>query len=101
MSNEQEKSSAKFDAEKSSKVADMLAAQITGTIGKNKPQSIAEGLLMMTLAVARTIHVLGVVMGCNPKMICKDFCTSLTKYFEMGGDTRIEDIAAAMSQKEN
>jgi hypothetical protein len=102
MEKEQEKRTApKFDAKKSSKTGDVLATLITGTIAKTKPQSIAEGLLMMTLAIGRTLQVLGTVMGCDPKVMCKDFCDSLTKYFEMGGDGRIDDIAAAMKQKGN
>ena len=40
-------------------------------------------------------------MGVDPKIICKDFCDSLTKYFEMGGDSRIDDIAASLKQKGN
>ena len=102
MNNEQEKMAApKFDAVKSSKTGDVLASLITGTIAKAKPQSIAEGLLMMTLAVGRTLQVLGTIMGCDPKVMGRDFCASLTKYFEMGGDGRIDDIAASMKQRGN
>lgn len=102
MPNEQEKRTApKFDAVKSSKTGDLLASLITGTIAKAKPQSIADGLLMMTLAIGRTLQILGTVMGCDPKAMCRDFCASLTKYFEMGGDGRINDIVAAMKQKGN
>ena len=100
--NEQEKKTApKFDATKSSRTGDALAALITGTIAKARPQSIAEGLLIITLAVGRAIQCLGTIMGVDPKIICKDFCDSLTKYFEMGGDGRIDDIAASMKQKGN
>lgn len=100
MSNKQEKRTApKFDVEKSSKTGDMIATLITGTIARNRPQSMAEGLLMITLAIGRTIQALCAVMGCDPKIMCKDICDSLTKYFEMGGDGRIDNIAAAMKQK--
>ena len=102
MNNKQEKRAAMgFDAVKSSKTADLIAGLITGTVARNKPQSIAEGLLMMTLAIGRTLQVLGTVMGCDPKYLCKEFCTALIKYFDLGGDGRIDDIAAAMKQKEN
>ena len=102
MPNKQEKRTApKFDAVKSSKTGDVLASLITGTIAKAKPQSIADGLLMMTLAIGRTPQILGTVMGCDPKAMCRDFCASLTKYFEMGGDGRIGDIVATMKQKGN
>ena len=99
MDEQEKKSAPKFDSVKSSKTGDVLATLITGTIAKARPQSIAEGMLMMTLAVGRAIQVLGTVMGVDPKIICKDFCESLTKYFEMGGDDRIDDIAASMKQK--
>ena len=102
MMEEQKKNTApKFDSAKSSKTGDALAALITGTIAKARPQSVAEGMLMMTLAVGRAIQVLGTVMGVDPKIICKDFCDSLTKYFAMGGDGRIDDIAASLKQKGN
>jgi hypothetical protein len=40
-------------------------------------------------------------MGVDPKIICKDFCESLAEYFEMGGDGRIDNIAASLKQKGN
>ena len=101
MEEQKKKTAPKFDSVKSSKTGDVLATLITGTVAKARPQSIAEGMLMMTLAVGRAIQVLGTVMGVDPKIICKDFCESLTKYFEMGGDDRIGDIAASMKQKGN
>ena len=96
-----ERTALKFDAEKSSKAGDALASLITRTIVNTRPQSIAEGLLIITLAVGRTIQILGTIMGCDPKVMCRDFCASLTKYFEMGGDERIDDIAAMRKQKGN
>jgi hypothetical protein len=101
MEEQKKKTAPKFDSAKSSKTGDTLAVLITGTIVKARPQSIAEGLLIITLAVGRTIQCLGTIMGVDPKIICKDFCESLTKYFEMGGDGRIDDIAASMKQKGN
>ena len=101
MDEQKKKTAPKFDSVKSSKTGDMLATLITGTVAKARPQSIAEGLLIITLAVGRTIQCLGTVMGVDPKIICKDFCESLTKYFELGGDDRIDDIAASMKQKGN
>ena len=100
--NEQKKRTApKFNSAKSSKAGDALAAQITGTVAKARPQSIAEGLTIIVLAVGRAIQVLGMLMGVNPKIICKDFCNGLTKYFELGGDGRIDDIMASLKQKGN
>ena len=100
--NEQKKKTApKFDSAKSSKTGDTLAALITGTVAKARPQSIAEGLLIITLAVGRAIQVLGTIMGVDPKIICKDFCESLTKYFELGGDGRVDDAAGFIKQKGN
>ncbi len=101
MEKQEKKTAPKFDATKSSRTGDTLAALITGTIAKARPQSVAEGLVMMTLAVGRAIQVLGAIMGCDPKIIHKDFCKALTDYFEMGGDSRIDDIAASMKQKGN
>lgn len=101
MEKQEKKTAPKFDATKNSKTGDALAALITGTVAKARPQSIAEGLLIITLAVGRAIQVLGTIMGVDPKIICKDFCDSLTKYFEMGGDSRIDDIAASLKQKGN
>lgn len=101
MEKQEKKTVPKFDSAKSSKTGDALAALITGTVAKAHPQSIAEGLLIITLAVGRAIQVLGTIMGVDPKIICKDFCDSLTKYFEMGGDSRIDDIAASLKQKGN
>lgn len=101
MEEQKKKTAPKFDSVKSSKTGDTLASLITGTVAKARPQSIAEGMLIITLAVGRAIQVLGTVMGIDPKDICKDFCESLTKYFEMGGDGRIDDIAASMKQKGN
>lgn len=99
---EQKKETApKFDSAKSSKTGDVLAALIADTVAKARPQSIAEGLLIITLAVGREIQCIGKVMGVDPRIICKDFCESLTKYFEMGGDGRIDHIAASMKQKGN
>ena len=45
--------------------------------------------------------VLSTVMGCDAKVVGRDFCNSLAKYFEMGGDGRIDDIAASLRQKGN
>lgn len=101
MEEQKKKTAPKFDSVKSSKTGDVLATLITGTVAKARPQSIAEGLLIIILAVGRAIQVLGTVMGVDPKIICKYFCESLTKYFEMGGDGRIDDIAASMKQKGN
>lgn len=101
MEEQKKKTAPKFDATKSSKTGDALASLITGTIAKARPQSIAEGLLMMTLAVGRAMQMLGSIMGVDPKIICKDYCESLTKYFEMGGDNRIDNIAASLKQKGN
>ena len=101
MEKQEKKTAPKFDSAKSSKTGDALAALITGTVAKSHPQSIAEGLLIITLAVGRAIQVLGTIMGVDPKIICKDFCDSLTKYFEMGGDSRIDEIAASLKQKGN
>ena len=101
MDEQKKKSAPKFDSAKSSRAGDTLASLITGTIANTRPQSVAEGLLIITLAVGRTIQILGTIMGVDPKTICRDFCNSLTKYFEMGGDGRIDDIAASMKQKGN
>lgn len=101
MGEQEKKTAPKFDAAKSSKTGDMLASLITGTIARAQPRSISEGLLMMTLAVGRAIQVLGTVMGVDPKIICRDFCESLKKFFEMGGDGRIDDIAASINKKGN
>lgn len=89
----------KFDAGKCQETAGVIASMVTGLIGKSKPQSVAEGLLMMTLAMGRVIHVLGTVMGVDPKLICRDFCGSMTKYFEMGGDPAVGEIAKFYNQK--
>lgn len=91
----------KFDSKKCDKVAGELSAIITGKIAVSRPQSIAEGILIMTLAMGRVLQVLGTVMGCDSKKLVKDFCESLTKYIEMGGDSRIGDIYAAMKQEGN
>ena len=96
-----EKRAPRFDAAKSSKVADELSVLITGLVARSRPKSIAEGLLMMTLAMGRVIQVLSTVMGCDAKVVGRDFCNSLAKYFEMGGDGRIDDIAASLRQKGN
>lgn len=96
-----EKPAPRFDTAKSSRVADELSVLITGMVAKNRPQSIAECLLMMTMAMGRVIQVLSTVMGCDAKVLGKDFCDSLTKYFEMGGDGLIDDIAASLRQKGN
>lgn len=101
MKEQEKKTAPKFDRTKSSRTADMLSVLITSTIAKARPQSTAEGLVMMTLAVGRAIQALGTIMGCDPKIICKDFCNALTEYFEMGGDSRIDDIAESMRQKGN
>ena len=101
MEEQKKKTAPKFNSVKSSKTGDVLATLITGTVAKARPQSIADGLLIITLAVGRAIQCLGVIMGVDQKIICKDFCESLTKYFEMGGDGRIDDIAASMKQKGN
>ena len=99
---EQKKETApKFDSAKSSKTGDVLAALITDTVAKARPQSLAEGMLIITLAVGRAIQCIGTIVGVDPKIICNDFCESLTEYFEMGGDGRIDDIAASMKQKGN
>lgn len=55
----------------------------------------------MTLAMGRVLHVLAAVMGINPKTLVKDYCESLTRYIEMGGDSRVEDLAAALRGKGN
>ena len=55
----------------------------------------------MTRPIASVIQVLSTVMGCDAKVVGKDFCDSLTKYFEMGGDGRIDDLAASLRQKGN
>ena len=96
-----EKSAQKFDAKKCGKVADMLAHVVLGVIAKNQPKSIAEGLLMITLAIGTVIQALSTVMGCDEKMVGKDFCDSLTKYFEMGGDSRFDEFAASLKKRCN
>lgn len=101
MDEQKKRTAPKFNSAKSSKAGDALAALITGTVAKARPQSIAEGLTIIVVAVGRAIQVLGMLMGVDPKIICEDFCKSLTKYFEMGGDGRIGDIAASMKQKGN
>ncbi|MBP5425095.1 MAG: hypothetical protein J6Y33_03365 [Prevotella sp.] len=101
MNDREKKTAPEFDATKSSRAGDTLASLITGAIANARPQSVAEGLLIITLAVGRTIRILGTIMGVDPKAICRDFCSGLTKYFEMGGDGRIDDITAAMKQKGN
>ena len=101
MSNKNEQKAPKFDAKKCSKVADKLSSLITGIVAMSRPQSIAEGLLMMTLAMGRVLQTLCAVMRCDPKLVVGDFCDSLTKYIEMGGDSRIDDIAKAMKQNAN
>ncbi len=101
MDEQKKKSAPKFDVAKSSKTGDALAALITGTVAKARPQSIAEGLLIIILAVGRAIQCLGTIMGVDPKIICKASCEGLPKYFELGGDGRIDDIAASMKQKGN
>ena len=101
MNDKKKKTAPEFDATKSSRAGDTLASLITGTIANTRPQSVAEGLLIITLAVGRTIQILGTIMGVDPKTICRDFCNSLTKYFEMGGDGRIDDIAASINKKGN
>lgn len=101
MEERKKKTAPKFDSAKSSKASDALAVLITGTVAKARPQSIAEGMTIIVVAVGRAIQVLGTLMGVNPKIICKDFCETLTKYFEMGGDDRINDTAASMKQKMN
>ena len=95
------KTSKQYGKEECDKVAGELSAIITGKIAVSRPQSIAEGILIMTLAMGRVLQVLGTVMGCDPKKLVKDFCESLTKYIEMGGDSRIGDIYAAMKQEGN
>ena len=90
-----------FDGKKCSKVADELSALITGIVARCRPQSIAEGLLIMTLAMGRVLQVLGTVMGCDPKRLNKEFCDSLTRYFDMGGDKRIDHITEMFKQKGN
>lgn len=67
MEKQEKKTAPKFDSAKSSKTGDALAALITGTVAKSHPQSIAEGLLIITLAVGRAIQVLGTIMGVDPK----------------------------------
>ena len=100
--NEQKKKDApKFDAMKCSRTGDVLASLITGTIAKARPQSIAEGLMMITFAVGRSIQALGTIMGVDPKVICRDFCGSLAMYFELGGDGRVDDAADFIKQKGN
>lgn len=96
-----EKSAQKFDAKKCGKVADRLAHVVLGVIATNQPKSIAEGLLMITLAIGTVIQALSTVMGCDAKMVGKDFCDSLTKYFEMGGDSRFDEFAASLKKRGN
>lgn len=94
----------KFDSKKCDKVAGELSAIITGKIAVSRPQSVAEGVLIMTLTMGRVLQVLSVVMGIDPKVLIKDFCDSLTRYIEMGGDSRVGDIAKtfkAMKQEGN
>ena len=82
-------------------MGDELAAKITFTLAKSKPNSIADGLLIMTLAVGHVLQTLGFILGCDPKKMCKDFCDALTDYFEMGGDERINDAHAMMQSMKN
>ncbi len=95
------KADAKFNPAKCDKVAGEISALITGKIAVSRPASIAEGVLIMTLAMGRVLHVLAAVMGINPKTLVKDYCESLTRYIEMGGDSRVEDLAAALRGKGN
>lgn len=101
MEKQEKKTAPKIDTTKSSEAGDKLAVLITGIIAKARTQSITEGLLIIVLAVGRTIQTLGTVIGVDPKIICKDICEGLTKYFDMGGDSRIDDIAASLKQKGN
>lgn len=75
-----------YDERKCHEVAAVMSVLISRTLKKSKPSSIAEGLLMIALATGRVIHVLGALAGVDPKRICRDFCTSLTRYFDLGGD---------------
>ena len=95
------KAGASFDPAKCDKVAGEISALITGKIAVSRPASIAEGVLIMTLAMGRVLHVLAAVMGINPKVLVKDYCESLTRYIEMGGDSRVDELAAALRGKGN
>ena len=90
-----------LDGNKCQETAGVMALLMTGQIAKSRPQSIAEGLLMITLAVGRVLHVLGALLGVEPKVICRDFCASLTRYFEMGGDSAVDALVKTYKQKGN
>ena len=88
-----------IDFERASKTADELAKHISHTLATSQPKSIAEGMLIITLAVGRVLQVLGMLLHGDQKHLCKDLCNALTKYFEIGGDSRIGDILSSMNQK--
>ena len=83
---------AELDIRKCLETASTIAVHVTKEIYKARPRSVREGLVMITLAVGRVIHVLGSLMGVDPKVLCSDFCGALTKYFEMGGEYMVDDV---------
>jgi hypothetical protein len=88
-----------FDGMKCDKVAGDLATEISRQIAESHPQSIAEGLLTMTIAMGRVIHMLSALMGVDPKRLCRDFCGSLTRYSEMGGDIDTGAVVDALLKR--
>ena len=90
-----------YDGEKCQIVGGAIATLIAGQVAKSHPQSMVEAMLMITLAMGRVLHVLGAMLDVDPKRICRDFCDSLTKYFELGGDGVVDEVVKTYKQKGN
>ena len=85
-----------FDEKKCTRLGSELASYIAMNI---KPKSIGEGLFIITLTVGNVLQATGLIMGCDPKKLCKDFCEALTEYFERGGAKRLNEVYAAMQDR--
>ena len=81
-----------LDRAKCRAVGAAIAGLISGTLARNRMSTIAEGLVTMTLAVGRVLHVVALNIGMDPKDVCRDFCDSLEEYFNEGGDEAVQEL---------